>query len=121
MAETTCPECESSKRNERSFIEDKYNPGTVGRCHNEWHAEIVTFEAAQVGDHAYTWEIPNSHFGEYRFETADNPRSLYDEPSPLVRKLWLLVEVTPIEGVDDAVSDEIQRTVAANSPHVAGQ
>jgi hypothetical protein len=62
--------------------------------------DVAPFEHARVGDHAYTWErADGGDFGEYRFETADDPRGLYDDDFPVIRKRWELVEVVnlPIE------------------------
>jgi hypothetical protein len=74
--------------------------------------DIVKFDVAQIGDHAYTWEIAPSgtmedpNFGEYHFEVADDPRDLYGEDRARVRKLWLLVEVTHLDGEDDTAPDD---------------
>lgn len=57
-------------------------------------AEIVPFGEATVGEHAYTWELPDQRtFGEYRFETSGDPHALYGEELPVIRKRWALVEV----------------------------
>lgn len=51
------------------------------------------FDEAEIGDHAYTWEHEEGHgFGEYRFETAGDPRAFYDDGCAIVRKRWVLIE-----------------------------
>jgi len=70
-----------------SEVDDKRDP-----------ADVVNFCDALLGQEAYTWEIPGSDFGEYRFETADDPRTIYGEEAPLIRKRWRLIEVVKYEG-----------------------
>jgi hypothetical protein len=59
---------------------------------------VSSFEKAQLGDEAYTWENGDGDWGEYRFETVD-PKSTgawgeySDIDGPLIRKRWRLVEV----------------------------
>ena len=68
-------------------------------------ALIKDFTTATVGEHAYTWEAADgSEYDGYRFETAGNPQDLWEVQSPVVRKLWLLVEVTVLPAVDDEVT-----------------
>lgn len=58
--------------------------------------EVKPFGEADIADHAYTWETENGHgFGEYRFETAGDPREFYDwGTGPIIRKRWVLIERT---------------------------
>lgn len=63
-------------------------------------AEIVNFCQAQVGDHAHTWELAYDDFGDYHFETAGDPRELYGEEGPCIRKTWVLVAVDEYPGID---------------------
>jgi len=68
---------------------------------------IKDFSTATVGEHAYTWEqADGSEYDGYRFETDGNPQDLYlcGEHSPVVRKLWRLVEVTVLPAADDEVT-----------------
>ena len=68
-------------------------------------ALIKDFATATVGEHAYTWELTGGDtFGEYKFETAANPQDIYGEEDPVVRKLWLLVEVTVLPAADEVTS-----------------
>lgn len=69
--------------------------------------EIVQFGDAEVGQRAYTWEIPGGDFGDYRFETAGRPIDLHDGEALVVRKLWQLVEVVelPLEAAAEAPCD----------------
>ena len=65
-------------------------------------ALIKDFTAATVGEHAYTWERADGDtFGEYRFETGGNPQDFYVDDAPVLRKLWLLVEVTVLLAADE--------------------
>lgn len=73
-------------------------------------SEIKNFAEARVGDEAYTWELENGDFGDYRFETAVDPRDVYDRLDEVViRKRWRLVEVERLEPEspdDDEEEDE---------------
>ena len=58
---------------------------------------IVNFASAQVGDHAYTWEYEDGDMGDYRFETAGDPRNFHDDhETAVIRKRWKLVEVVEL-------------------------
>ena len=61
-------------------------------------ATVKPFANAVVGDHAFTWENKDGHdFGEYRFETAGDPRDFYDDGrSVIVRKRWQLLEIVEL-------------------------
>lgn len=68
---------------------------------SDTHVEIVAFGDAVVGQFTYTWENADGDWGDYTFETVD-PASIYSrhdfgDPElcvPIIRKRWLLVEVT---------------------------
>ena len=66
---------------------------------------IKDFATATVGEHACTWERAEAPtlFLDYGFETAGNPQDLWEQ-GVVVRKLWRLVEVTVMSGVDDEVT-----------------
>lgn len=72
--------------------------------------ETVPWFLAEVGQHVYTWEIADGgDFGDYAIETADDPRELYGEERPMIRKRWLLVEITPLNADEPSTSEEADR------------
>lgn len=107
------PPVDNPYRHNHSPLNGDFHGGICSAC--EWERtegpwaepqwlddNVKTFAEAQVGDHAYTWEPKGSHdFGEYRFETAGDPREFYDGCGRIVRKRWELIEIVELDADDE--------------------
>jgi hypothetical protein len=85
-----CPEC-------WAFVEVEDARRLIAEAY-ALEGAVKSFSDAEVGDDAYTWELDDGDWGDYKFETVD-PQETHEpgEHGGLIRKRWRLVEVTHID------------------------